>query len=241
MTSAVADSSPPVRASTHSWPRRPLAAAERARLRREVRLTPLKVALGLLPAVLAALLGWGVGTLVEWALTLFDLGVEGMSLVGLVILGAVGWAASALLALQYLRASRPYLDDLRAGEAQVIDAQVSRCADVGCPDVPALVLELGGRGLCFLAGSWIRERASSTAFPAAELMLVRAPASGVVLAIETRGAAVPIEDHAAAGPGTCPAVVGRESELFDGTLDELVAYVDAHRRPASLRERRAPG
>lgn len=78
-------------------------------------------------------------------------------------------------------------------------------------------------------------------FPTAELALVRAPASGVVLGLEVRGAAVPIEDHAAAGPGTCPAVVGRESELFDGSLDDLVAYVEAHRRPSSLRERRAPG
>jgi hypothetical protein len=177
------------------WPRRPMAREELLVLRRRAR-TPLAQVAGLLllPAMLGCL-GWVAGSFAGWVEVHLGLREEGSPLMGVLSLGGLGLVLDVVL-WQLMRRSRALARaDLRAGEAELLEARPRRVLDVGSELHPAVVCDRGDGTLLYLCGPVLaRERGgpgphgpAAPAFPTSHFTVARAPRSGLVLGVAVGG------------------------------------------------------
>jgi len=215
----------PMRASEVLWPRRPLTAIERKRLAHAAHMGPMQLLWALLTVVIAAAMGFGLGQLSRCGDGHHE-DVHRATLMATLVFAVLGGVGAVIMSIVHRNLTVPFRVDLYFGHVEVIDVKVTRAIDLGSPFSPAWLLDIGEGHLLFLCGRWLLDPAtfggSAGPFPRSHLIVARAPVSGAVVGIELRGEVVPPE-HYDLPDHFFGAVVSRDSELIEGSLEALLS------------------
>jgi hypothetical protein len=212
-----------VRASDVAWPRRPLTAGERQRLAHTAHMGPMQLVWAALTVLLAAGLGLALGQLSRCGGDHED--VHRATLMASLVFAVLGAVVAMVMSIVHRNITLPFRVDLYVGHVEVIDVAVSRAVDLGSAVSPAWLLEVGDGRLLFLCGRWLLDPTTyggaAGSFPRTRLTVARAPASGAVVGLTLGGDPVSPE-HYDLPDHLFGAVVSRDSEIIEGTLEALL-------------------
>ncbi len=181
-------------------------------MRARARLSPKELVLAAAFPLGLGAIGWLVGAGAGLLLQRVGATTARATELGLWSFVLLGLAADVVLIHVLRRAKAPARADLLAGVVEVIEVATSRALNIGTAENPSYLIDLGGGEVLYLADR------KDPGFPCTRFTLVRAPASGQVLALALAGA--PLE---VAGPSRPEGVrlamlAWRESELLVGNI-----------------------